>query len=162
MIRVVMLDLGGTLVRENPLEVLPHVPAALAALNGMKTAAGEPLAVCLISNYRPTPNDVAAIFNEYVHLLDGLALTSFFQPVIQRVTLSTHTATWKPDVRVFQAALDRLRVSARWSECLLITEDADHVATARGHGMHALQFGVDFQNWEEGPNLISGLLQAAG
>lgn len=158
MIRVLMLDLGGTLVSENPLQVLPGVPQALAALNGLATASGAPLAVCLVSNYRPTAEEVAATFQQYLGLLTNLGLTAYFQPVNQRVTLSTHTATWKPDRRVFELAVQRLGITASLDECLLITEDAGHIAAARSYGMKALRFGVDFQDWTAAPAAVANLL----
>jgi FMN phosphatase YigB (HAD superfamily) len=157
MIRVLMLDLGGTLIREDTLEVFPHVREALEQLNGMKTARGQPLAICLVSNFLPTPEQVEAIFRQYLDNLDE-QLRPFFKPVERRVTLSTHTLVRKPDRRVFETALQRLQVEAALKECLFITEEADHIAACRGLGMQALQFGVDFRDWSEAPDLVAKLL----
>src|SRR5262249_10188491 len=63
--RVVMLDLGGPLARGTPPQVLPGVPQALAALRALATPAGDPLAVCLVSDFHPTPEEVDAAFDEY-------------------------------------------------------------------------------------------------
>jgi FMN phosphatase YigB (HAD superfamily) len=158
MIRVILLDLGGTLVRENPLQVWPHVPQALIFLNSLSTPAGDPIAVCLVSNFRPSPEELEAFTNQYIGLLDTLNLRQYFEPVATRVTLSTHTMTWKPDRRVFELAIRRSGTAAELHECLLITEDSEHIAAARTLGMHTLQFMVDFQDWNESPGKISALL----
>ena len=43
MIRVLMLDLGNTLVRESDLSLFPHVLPALHAVEGFLTEDGHPL-----------------------------------------------------------------------------------------------------------------------
>ena len=161
MIRVVMFDLGGTLVAQDPPKVLPGVPDALAAIGKLVTPAGDPVVTCLVSDFHPTEDEFAAAFKQYVDLLKGLKLKKDYEPVARRVTLSGHTAAWKPDRRVFEAALARLGVAAAWGECLLITEDAEHVAAARGIGMQALQFGVDFTDWASAPALVAARVAAA-
>src|ERR671932_559711 len=99
MVRVVLLDLGGTLV--GPQEPFPHVTEALAALNELDTPDGEPLLSALVSDFPaavpPTPENVQRRFDEYLVLLDGFGLRSFFEPVERRVTLSTQAGVPKPD-----------------------------------------------------------------
>lgn len=158
MVRVVMIDLGGTLVGGSPLKVLSGVPEALAAIGGLVTPADEPVAVCLVSDFRPTPEEIEDAFAEYLQRLDDFGLRDHFEPVARRVTISAHTAAWKPDRLVFETALRRLGVPAQLGECLLITEDAGHVAAARALGMRGLQFGVDFTDWSEAPTLVAALV----
>lgn len=165
MIRVLMLDLGGTLERGG--DLLPHVPEALAALRGFETEDGELLSLCLVSDFHMPaqpgdPSEIADIFSQYLSILDGLGLRSFFEPVERHVTLSTHAGAFKPDRRVFEVALRRLEQNARLEEVLLITENAEHVRVCREqHGMSALLFGppgspgVDFSDWSEAPILVS-------
>jgi hypothetical protein len=50
MIRVVMFDLGGTLV-DNDRRPFPHVTDALTAIAAFKTADGKLLRSCLVSDY---------------------------------------------------------------------------------------------------------------
>src|SRR5262249_19065641 len=50
MIRVVMFDLGGTLV-DNDRRPFPHITDALTAIVAFKTADGKPLRSCLVSDY---------------------------------------------------------------------------------------------------------------
>jgi FMN phosphatase YigB (HAD superfamily) len=159
MIRVLLLDLGETLVdaADRP---FPGVPEALAAVRKFKAANGKPLLCCLVSDFTmPHPRTAKAIdaaFKEYVKILDGVGLTRFFKPVGRRVTLSTHAGVFKPDRRVFETALRRARSGAGLSECLFITENKAHVKACRKLGMDALQFGKDFKNWADAPPLIAG------
>jgi FMN phosphatase YigB (HAD superfamily) len=163
MIRVLMLDLGGTLVSEG--RTLPHVPEALAALGELDGATGQPLEVVLVSDFHaavpPTPEAVQARFEEYLALLDGFGLRSFFEPVDQRVTISTQAGVAKPDRRIYQLALDRLGGDAEFGDCLSITEDAGHVAACRALGMQALRFGADFTDWSQAPALVRSLIDPA-
>jgi hypothetical protein len=168
MITVLMLDLGDTLVRNN--QVLPHVPQALEAFQSFVTAEGAPLEMCVISDYvmpppPVSPETVEASFEEYLGLLEGFGLRGFFEPVEQRVTLSTHAGVTKPDQRVFRAALERLGSDAAFENCLFITEHTGHVVACRDLGMETLCFGpsrstpgVDFDDWSQAPELVAGKL----
>ena len=52
MIRVVMFDLGLTLLDAND-QPFPHVKEALNAIAGFKTADGKKLRSCLVSDFDP-------------------------------------------------------------------------------------------------------------
>ena len=128
MIRVVMFDLGETLVDANR-RPFPHVREALTALGGFRTADSGPLSSCLVSDYTMvvppiTRDKIRPVFEEYIAILDATALREFFEPVDERVTLSTHVGVGKPDRAVFEMALHRLRSKATLQECLFITENA--------------------------------------
>ena len=74
MIRVVMFDLGMTLVDEHR-RPFPHVEDALTAIAGFKTADGKALRSCLVSDFTMatppvTAAKVTAIVNEYLAILD--------------------------------------------------------------------------------------------
>jgi HAD superfamily hydrolase (TIGR01509 family) len=172
MIDVLMLDLGGTLVTGLPplVTVLPGVPQALTDLGTLLTGAGQPLALCLVSDFTEPPlparpDDVAAIMQQFLSILTGTGLQSFFAPHSKHITLSTHIGVSKPDCRIFQAALLRLgRPDVPLSNCLFVTESATHIAAARGFGMQALRFGsagmpgVDFNAWSQAVSKISPFL----
>ncbi|HLM03444.1 MAG TPA: hypothetical protein VK400_20490 [Pyrinomonadaceae bacterium] len=170
MIRVLMLDLGGTLIDADR-RLFPHVSEALEILRGFETEAFEPLRVCLVSDYyMPTPDrGVEDIFQEYVGLLENLNLREFFEPVERHVTLSTHAGVRKPERRVFELAVERLNPTegANLDQCLFITESAEHAAAARLLGMKTLLFSetsgaaeADFSDWSEAPLLISQIVSA--
>jgi hypothetical protein len=169
MIKVVMFDLGDTLIDADD-HPFPHVREALAAIQGFRTADSEPLNTCLVSNYdlvSPpiTPAKVLPVFEKYVAILDGTGLREFFEPVEKRVTLSTHAGVDKPDRAVFEKALSRLQSKASLQECLFITENAEHIRAAREKlGMATLQFkskgatAFDFDDWSKAPALIAHLV----
>ena len=169
MIKVLMFDLGDTLVGADR-RPFPHVREALAAIAGFLTADSEPLSSCLVSDFDMvappiTPAKVKPVFEEYIAILDGTGLREFFEPVEQRVTLSTHVGVRKPDRAVFEKALDRLQSNASLPECLLITENAEHIRAVRQTlGMATLQFKsqgaaeFDFDDWSKAPALIAHLV----
>src|SRR5262245_4716652 len=171
MIRVVMFELGKTLIDGND-HPFPHVPEALTAIAALKTADGKPLRSCLVSDFdMPTPPvtaaKVTAIFNKYLMRLDGTGLRPFFEPVSKRVTLSTHAGVDKPDRRIFEKALQRLGADVRLNECLLITEEQEQVRVARNDlHMKALRFRkppspeFDFEDWSKAPALIAEFVAA--
>jgi hypothetical protein len=164
MIRVLIFDLGDTLVRGESL--FPYAHEALEVISRFETAGGDPLDLCLVSDFDmptppSTPQKVESIFDKYISLLDGLDLKGFFEPVNRRVTLSAHAGVFKPDRRIFEKAVERLGNNARLNECLFITENKDHIAACRKLGMTALRFNPagpeegDFQDWSEAPLLIA-------
>jgi FMN phosphatase YigB (HAD superfamily) len=169
MIRVVIFDLGGTLIDANN-HPFPHAVDALTAISGFMTADGKPLRSCLVSDYTMatvpvTVAKVTAIFNQYLELLDGTGLRPFFEPVKKRVTLSTQAGSMKPDKKIFAKAIERLGVAVALKDCLFITENAEHVERARTQlHMQALRFRVpgsahfDFEDWSQAPALIAHLV----
>ncbi len=166
MSRIVMLDLGDTLVHE--MTVLPRVPEALEALEAFKDANGKPLQLALVSDTdMPRPPATAAkikrIFDDYVATLETLNLRTFFNPVGKHVTLSAHAGVFKPDRKVFALAVKRLRLSAKLADCVFVTENAEHVRHCRDAlGMSALQFGKDFSDWSEAPLMLSTMIEPNG
>ncbi len=170
MIRVVMFDLGGTLVDDDR-RPFPHVEDALTAIAGLKTVDGKPLRSCLVSDYDTTPTppktdaEIAALFDEYLAILDGTGLRPSFEPVDQRVTLSIHAGASKPNRKIFEKALERLGTGAALDECLFITEEPGHIEAARDRlKMATLQFRstksdrFDFDDWTKAPALIANLV----
>ena len=169
MIRIVMFDLGMTLI-DGDHRPFAHVEAALTAISGFKTADGKPLRSCLVSDFTMatppvTTTKVTALFNEYLAILDGTGLRPFFEPVHKRVTLSTQAGVAKPDREIFEKALQRLGASVALKECLFITEDATHIDKARKDlKMQTLQFRsaelseFDFDDWSDAPALIANLV----
>lgn len=169
MIRVVIFDLGQTLIDEHN-RPFAHVPEALTAIAGFRTADSKPLKSCLVSDFKMVTRPITAAkvrpaFEEYLAVLSGAGLRDFFEPVAKRVTLSTHVGVNKPDRAIFTKALSRLQSRATLAECLFITENADHVRAARQTlGMIALQFKApgatrfDFDDWSQAPALIAHIV----
>jgi hypothetical protein len=164
-----MFDLGLTLI-DAQRRPFPHVAAALAAIQGLASGGAKPLLTCLVSDYEMpsppvAPEKIDALFAAYLHTLDGTGLRPLFEPVHERVTLSTHAGVGKPDRKIFTTALERLGARVPLAACLLVTEEAAHVRAARDDlGMHALQFRApgaaqfDFDDWAQAPLLVAHLL----
>jgi hypothetical protein len=167
MIRVLMLDVGNTLLRESDGSLFPHVLEALECVRQFETEGGDPLARCLVSDYPrdlPVPQaKLNGVMKEFQSLLPDSLLT-YFQPVDRLVTLSAHAGVSKPDRHVFETALERLGSAAQLNECLFITEDVPHIKVCRRFGTETLQFGgfktravagSDFNDWIDAPGLIA-------
>jgi FMN phosphatase YigB (HAD superfamily) len=166
MIKVLMFDLGATLI-DSDRRPFPHAREALTALRDFQTSDAAPLKSCLVSDYKPphTPAEIQPLFQEYLDILESTGLREFFEPVEERVTLSTQAGFEKPDHRIFEFALQRLHSTASLKECLLITENADHIRRARQDlKMATLQFKApgatefDFDDWSKAPALIAHLV----
>jgi FMN phosphatase YigB (HAD superfamily) len=159
MIRVAVLDLGETLIHGD--QLFPHVPEALTALRKLRAADGARLQLCLVSDFTmPNGASVRTLFSRYLRILDGVRLRRFFLPVGRHVTLSTHAGVTKPDRRIYELALERLGTGATLDECVVITEDAGHIAACTAMGMAGLRFGGDFSDWAQAPALVADLLAA--
>ena len=167
MIKALLLDLGDTLYDTAAKKPYPGVEDALAKLKALKAADHKPLVMCLVSDYTMpeprTPEAIAATFAEYLGVLDGTHLRGFFEPVDERVTLSTHAGVRKPAAEVFETALKRAKFHGSLRDTLFITENAGHIRVCRDQlHMKTLQFGLDFTSWSDATKLISKNLGAAG
>ena len=155
MIRVVMFDLGQTLIDANN-QPFPHVTEALAAM------ANQSFLSCLVSDFDMSLTPAVAM-RRYLAILGAAGLRSFFEPVNKRVTLSNHAGVTKPNRKIFRKALERLdQPGAPLTACLFITENAAHVEAARKLRMKSLQFGADFSDWSQLPGLIASGPAASG
>jgi beta-phosphoglucomutase-like phosphatase (HAD superfamily) len=173
MLRILMLDVGNTLIKETDFSVFPHVLTALDALSGFTTADGGPLVSCLVSNFPKelpvAPAALAGFFRQFLDILPA-DLAKRFDPVDKRVTLSAHAGVPKPDPKVFTTAIGRLGLSGGLDSCLFITEEHAHILRAQQLGMSTLQFGgadsrpppgTDFSDWSEAPVLIAHKLHGS-
>ena len=173
MVRVVMFDLGNTIIRDpnSPgASLFPGAREALAELNQLASAT-PPMDTCLVSDFLaaepPTEQRRAELFAEYLAILDRFQLRPLFEPVDKRVTLSTQAGVTKPDRAIFELAVKRLGLQGvvGLSQCALVTEELEHLSACRELGMTTIQFlgpvpGVaDFRvgAWSEIPPLIAQL-----
>jgi FMN phosphatase YigB (HAD superfamily) len=164
MVRVLLFDLGNTLIDESHL-LYPHVHEALETLQGFETQAQEPLLLGLVSDYpMPTREKTAQdLFQEYLTILKQSDIARFFEPFEQHITLSTQAGVTKPDRRIFELSIEHLGLTAPFAECLFITENSQHIEACRTLGMETLQFSLDgserdFSDWSEAPLLVAKIL----
>jgi hypothetical protein len=164
-LKVLMLDLGGTLVNDGT--VLPHAKEALQTFAEMETVDGESLEMCLVSDFKmPAPpttsSKIREIFGEYLELLEQFGVREYFLPADRRITLSTHAGVNKPNRGIFEKAIERLSVNAVLKECLFITEEPAHLTACAALGMGTLRFGSveGFTDWADAPLLVAAKLAA--
>ena len=163
MIRILLLDLGDTLAHDD--SVFPHVPEALETLQSFKSADGKRLQLALVSDFLMpdppvTPAKIDKLFQQYIQILKQLNLSEFFKPFKRHITLSTNAGVNKPDRRIFELAIKRLGLDASLSDCLFITENAEHIAACQKLGMTTLRFGGDFNDWSQAPLLVNKLIDS--
>jgi FMN phosphatase YigB (HAD superfamily) len=147
--RVVLFDLGNTLEHQG--DLVPGARDMLEAVTALEGPGGEKAVLGLVSDFDMPADaadraEIAAIRADYFTILDGLGIRPFFEPVDDRVTLSTDVGVFKPDPRIFRAALDRLAPGLEFADALFVTENKGHVLKARELGMRAAHFKVPGQS----------------
>lgn len=162
MLKILMLDLENTLVQSD--KVMPHVLEVLPAINSFHLQDGSDLISGLIAEYKLaqpfTQPRVDEIFTDFINLLTQLGLARYFEPITERVTLSTHANARKPDRRLFSLALKRLGADSSQHDCLFISGNAAYSHRYRRFGVDTLLYGVSnpeigFDDWSIGVMLIA-------
>ena len=137
-VKLVLFDLGNTLESNGVL--LPGAMEALEAVASLR-AGGQPAALLgLVSDFDMPrqPSDVPIIQQRYYELLDDLGIRPFFEPVAERVTLSTEVGVFKPDEAIFRAATSKVDPALEFDDVLFVTENPAHVLAARSLGLSAV------------------------
>jgi FMN phosphatase YigB (HAD superfamily) len=142
--KMILFDLGNTLetVVNNQDVLLPGARETLQAIQALKDAQGKPPVLALISNFgetNATPAEIAASQQEYYAILEQLDIRSFFEPVVERVTLSTEAKAAKPSKKIFKMAINKIP-GLSFPDVLFITEEKTHVTAARKLKMRAIHF----------------------
>src|SRR5262245_11604458 len=147
--KVVLFDLGNTLEDDRDV-LLPGARETLKAIQAMKDAKEQPPVLALISDFDmpSSPAEIPAIRERYVKILNRLRIRPFFEPILKKVTLSTEVGVFKPDKKIFQAAINKIDSRLGFKDVVFITENLDHVQKARLLRMKAIHF--------KGPGQTSG------
>lgn len=150
--RMILFDLGKTL--EDADVLLPGALETLEAITALNDGP-EPVALLgLISDFDmpSAASEVTAIQQRYYDLLDTLGIRAFFEPVEERVTLSTEVGVRKPAEAIFRAAVAKADPTLEFADVLFVTENREHVRAARLLGLEAVHF--------RGPGQTSGEVDA--
>ena len=152
--KVVLFDLGKTLEDRDVL--LPGARETLQAVQAMRDSNGEAAALALVSDFDTpdNPEQIPLIQQRYYELLDKLGIRSFFEPVADRVTLSTEVGVSKPDEKIFRAVIEKIDESLGFQDVLFVTENQEHVLEARLLGITGVHFKGPGQNSGEVDRLL--------
>ena len=151
--KVVLFDLGDTLAAGAD-SLLPGALETLEAVRQMSDETGHPPVLALVSDFTTASSaaQVPAIEQEYFNILEHLGIREFFEPVSQRVTLSTRIGVRKPNKKIFAAAVKRAGGGPGFARAIFITENVEHVAKARLLGLRSVHV--------KGPNQPSGEVES--
>ena len=144
--KVVLFDLGKTLEDRDVL--LPGARETLQAIQAMQDSGGKAAVLALVSDFDmpDSPEHIPAIRQRYYEILDGLGIRSFFEPVAERVTLSSEVGVYKPAQKIFRAVIEKIDEDLGFRDVVFITENRGHVIGARRLGMRAIHFKGPGQN----------------
>jgi len=139
-VKLVLFDLGNTL--ESGDVLLPGALETLAAVAAMRAGAAPATLLGLVSDFimASEPREIPGIQQQYYVILDLLGIREFFEPVEERVTLSTEVGVFKPDEAVFRAAVAKAGPGLTFADTLFVTENRSHVLAARHLGLTAVHF----------------------
>jgi hypothetical protein len=137
-VKLILFDLGQTLEAGDVL--LPGALETLEAISALRDGDRPAPLLALVSDFDmpEDPSQVPAIQQRYYALLDRLGIRAFFEPVADRITLSTEVGVFKPDEAVFRTAVARADPALGFGDVLFVTENRGHVAAARSLGLAAV------------------------
>lgn len=152
--KFVLFDLGDTLAAGAGSSLLPGALETLEAVRQMSDETGHPPVLALVSDFTAaqSPAQVPIIEQEYFDILEHLGIREFFEPVSQRVTLSTRVGVQKPNKKIFAAAIKRAGGGPGFARAIFITENVGHVVKARLLGLRSVHI--------KGPNQPSGEVES--
>ena len=136
--KLILFDLGQTLEDQDVL--LPGALEALEAIAALRDGDQPAARLGLVSDFDLTddPAQVPVIEQRYYALLDQLGIRAFFEPVAERVTLSTEVGVFKPAEAVFRTAVTKADPTLEFRDVLFVTENRGHVQAARRLGLAAV------------------------
>lgn len=152
-LKIVQFDLGKTLESDVHGVLLPGALEVLETLFGMTDGNDQPIFMALCSDFTMPSSpgsidQIQGIREEYYVIIEQLGIRRYFEPVESRITLSTEVGVFKPDPKIFRAALDKIDPGVPFADAMFITEKLSHVLAARNLGMEAIHF--------KGPGQLTG------
>ena len=149
--KVILFDLGNTLEDTDKGVLLAGALETLKTIQGLKAGDGSSPVMALLSDFGEipaTPAQIQASMDEYLEILEKLGIRQFFEPVAQRITLSTQAGALKPSNVIFRKAIDKISNQLPFQNVMFITEKKEHIDAARKLKMKAVHF--------KGPGETSG------
>ncbi len=152
--KVILFDLGKTLEDRDVL--LLGARETLQAIQAMRDYNGEAAVLALLSDFDmpDNPDQIPFIQQRYYELLDKFGIRSFFEPVADRVTLSTEVGVFKPDEKIFRAVIEKIDEGLGFRDVIFVTENQGHLLVARLLGMRGVHFNGPGKNSEEVDRLL--------
>jgi FMN phosphatase YigB (HAD superfamily) len=141
-VKLILFDLGNTLENDNML--VEGAKATLSSIKSMQDSNGNHPTLALISDFDKSDSlgfrliDVKPLQIQYYQHLESLGISEFFQPLYKHVTLSTEVGIRKPAQKFFRFAIDTIEKDLPFEKVLFITEDRNHILSARQLGMKAI------------------------
>jgi|SRR6476469_3652070 FMN phosphatase YigB (HAD superfamily) len=152
--KIVIFDLGNTLEHNDKL--ITGAFETLSNIQKMYDDKNQPVMLALISDFLQanSQDEIKEIKEKYYKILDNLDIRPFFEPVNERVTLSTEIDVNKPEPRIFRYAIDKISKGLSFKEVIYITENKDHVIATNEMGINGIHFKGPGQKDGEIENLI--------
>jgi hypothetical protein len=152
--RIILFDLGQTLEDNDVL--LPGAADVLSAIQTMRDSNEELPVAALVSDYYEAESheDIEVLKKQYYKDLEKLGIQSYFQPLSQKVTLSTEVGVRKPDEKIFRTAIDKIHRDLPFHHVIFIADSLDHVTAARELSMTAIHFQGPGQSTGEVSKLV--------
>jgi len=132
--KIILFDLGDTLEYkiQNKDVLMPGALDLLSSVKDLHDHSGESPVLALVSDFsEPAEN--------YYAILKDLKIDGFFMPLKERVTLSNEVGVFKPNEKIFRAAIDKISKDLQYSEVFFITENKEHIIAARKLGMMTIR-----------------------
>ncbi|MGB5090942.1 MAG: hypothetical protein WBN72_08375 [Nitrososphaeraceae archaeon] len=156
--KVILFDLGDTLESNDAL--VDGAKATLSSIRSMKDSNGNHPILALISDFDNFDStgfrliDVKPFQIQYYQHLEDLGISEFFQPLYKHVTLSTEVGVRKPAQEFFRFAIDSIEKDLSFEQVLFITENVNHIISARQLGMKGIHVKGTGQNMGDVENLL--------
>jgi FMN phosphatase YigB (HAD superfamily) len=174
MTRIVLFDLGDTLEHNDVLR-----EDALETLNRIQSMENTPI-LGLVSDFGkrdewgppPSEEQIKRSQQDYYSILSDLQIDHFFDPLDQKVTLSTEVDNTKSEdiQKFFHTAIKKLS-NTSLNEIIFITENIDHIRSANALGVKTIFLKLENNSSQtngtytiskliESINLIEGLVNS--
>lgn len=166
--KVILFDLGDTLVRVSPTssiyEIIPDAHETLQTISDMKND-NTSLVLGLISDtHEPSEVPLSEIDkitrkNEIIQILESTKIKKFFEPLNLHMTISSDIGFTKFEnlKDFFRIALNKINKEISFQDVLFVTELEEHILSAKSLNIKTIHFRNTINHPQE--DEINSLLQ---